>query len=426
MQRKVILDIVPRKKPQSQGRPKAVVEREPAVEERRSEPKTVQRPPARRDPRAHKSSGWLLRVVVIFGLLSFVVFGALTYFASAKITVERKSEEFEVKIDTLSQYSKGDLGFKTMQIVREGSATIPANAEKNIETKAEGTVIIYNDYSAAPYRLIKNSRLESSGGLIFKIAESVIIPGKKTINGVSTPGSAQVSVFADSSGPEYNVGLADFTIPGFKGYPQYSSFYARSKSEIAGGWSGKKNIPLEKDRTAALEKMKAELTEALYKQAAGEIPENHVLLQGAFSTAFSEPTEENSNAGVTIKMTATFKAALFMRSDIEKAILAKAGKKVTTPSEIEGIESLRVISKEDMRALITAEESVPLSFVGTTTIRSLVSTEALQKALAGSPRSELKSNLAAFPGIVSADAKIIPFWKRAFPNDPKEIKVTVK
>jgi hypothetical protein len=50
----------------------------------------------------------------------------------------------------------------------------------------------------------------------------------------------EVKVYADFAGAEYNIGLVDFTIPGFKNDPKrYANFYARSKTEMKGGFIGK-------------------------------------------------------------------------------------------------------------------------------------------------------------------------------------------
>jgi len=57
-------------------------------------------------------------------------------------------------------------------------------------------------------------------------------------NGKTVPGSIEVTVYADEPLSKYNIGLTDFTVPGFKGAPQFETFYARSKTPMTGGFTG--------------------------------------------------------------------------------------------------------------------------------------------------------------------------------------------
>ena len=70
----------------------------------------------------------------------------------------------------------------------------------------------------------------------------VTIPGTKVENGKTVPGSKEVDVVADKAGAEYNIGLTDFTIPGFKGSPKFETVFARSKTEMTGGYVGNSQI----------------------------------------------------------------------------------------------------------------------------------------------------------------------------------------
>ena len=64
------------------------------------------------------------------------------------------------------------------------------------------------------------------------------MPGESLVSGKTVPGSTETAVSADEAGKEYNIGKTDFTIPGFKGDARYSKFYARSKTDMEGGFIG--------------------------------------------------------------------------------------------------------------------------------------------------------------------------------------------
>ena len=128
-------------------------------------------------------------------------------------------------------------------------------------------MIIYNNFTSQNQKLIKNTRLETPEGLIFRIGESISIPGKKTENGKNIPGQIEIAVYADSAGDEYNIGLTDFTLPGFKNDPaRYKSFYARSKTKMEGGFSG----VIKTISKVELESMKDVLEENLKKSLASQ------------------------------------------------------------------------------------------------------------------------------------------------------------
>ena len=78
--------------------------------------------------------------------------------------------------------------------------------------------------------------------MIYKIPESITVPGKKTVGGKSIPGSVETLIFADEPGEKYNLKISelkgDFKVAGFKGDKKYDFFYGRAKTDIDGGSSG--------------------------------------------------------------------------------------------------------------------------------------------------------------------------------------------
>jgi len=101
---------------------------------------------------------------------------------------------------------------------------------KWLASRAYGTMTIFND-TDIPQRFIRNTRFESPNGKIFRIPQSVTIPAKTG----NVPGSITSTVFADTTGPEYNIPPTNFTVPGFKGTDRYNLFYGRSYQPMSGG-----------------------------------------------------------------------------------------------------------------------------------------------------------------------------------------------
>ena len=110
----------------------------------------------------------------------------------------------------------GTIPYTTLSQVFEDSAVVQASGTEHAEEKATGTITIYNATNRE-LRLIKNTRFQNSTGLIFRIPASVNVPAMKG----TTPGTARVTIFADQTGPKYNVVAGTFTLPGLKSTPEH-------------------------------------------------------------------------------------------------------------------------------------------------------------------------------------------------------------
>ena len=217
--------------------------------------------PKDRNPRSH-SLIWAFSAVVLL-TVGFVV---ANYFASATVEITPITRSINIDHDFTAVASggakEGNLIFNYVATSTEKTKEVPATVEKKIQRKASGKVLIFNSYNGEKQRLIKNTRLESPDRKIFRIDESVVVPGAKMAGGkVVEPGSVIAIVYADVAGDKYNVGLSDFTIPGFKGDPRYAKFTAKSKTDspISGGFSGTVKVPSDASVATAKEELKQDL-----------------------------------------------------------------------------------------------------------------------------------------------------------------------
>ena len=78
------------------------------------------------------------------------------------------------------------------------------------------------------------------------------MPGAKIEEGKVIPSLIKARVAAEKAGDEYNIGPIDkFFIPGFKGSAKYNGFYAKSESNMAGGFVGEEAYPTDEDIKSA-------------------------------------------------------------------------------------------------------------------------------------------------------------------------------
>ncbi len=376
--------------------------------------------PARRTKQKtgkNKKRLMLLGLFVGVILLAVLVSG---FFGGASVTVTPRTDEASI----LNEYSarKSDvagLSYEIVSVSGQGSESVKATGERQVERRATGVIVIYNDYSTSPQRLIKNTRFATPEGLIFRISDSVNVPGKKG----TTPGSIEATVTADAPGDKYNVGLKDFTIPGLKGDPRYTSLYARSKTPIAGGFSGVEKIVAESDRDRAKANIRKKIETDLLSQVAAQVPAESITFKTGWKIEYrSLPEQAVSDTEVKIQEEGTLTAVLFDKKQLS-SVLAKsklAGYN-NEPIIITNIEDFTFAAKEPFNP--ATANSILFTLTGNAEFEWMYDEASLKDSLAGQPRSAIPSVLQKFPMIQKADISLRPLWARKFPSSPEKIDI---
>ena len=371
--------------------------------------------------------------IALWGLAAisviFLFFALSTLFANATVTITPKSETFALN-DALLKASKdspeSDLTFQTMTLTDSETKTINSTSTETVDKKASGRVVIYNAYSSLPQKLIVDTRLETADGKIYRIDNAVTVPGTSTKGGETLPGSVEVSVHADKGGAEYNIGLTDFTIPGFKGGLKYGKFYARSKTEITGAISGKVYVLEKNDLETAKTELGATLEDKLVKKAEGELPKGFVLFKDAsnFEILNSDATFESENSAVPVTLQGKLTAVILDEAKLANKIASVSLKDWNGKEDIY-IPNLRNISfslKDDLAGISSAKE-ISFALSGQGKIIWKFDEEKLKSELLGKKKSGLKDVIRDYPSIARAEAKLSPPFRSTFPKDKKDIKL---
>ncbi len=384
------------------------------------------RPVAPRKAKSHK--GWLIvTIVVILAIALFAGFALYPRVSGAIITITPKQQQVSVETQLKAvKEGVGDVHFQTVTLAKDGKLTIPASGEQYVESKASGTIIIYNKYSTATQKLVANTRFETSDGKIFRIADAVTVPGYTKSGTTITPGSIEAKVVADSVGPEYNIPLSDFTIPGFKGDPRFEGFYARSKTAMAGGFKGNQKKVDPASAATAREKIRAELKTALVAEVEKSIPAGYVMPNDAYVIEYtSQPDTTTTENSAQLSEHAIIKGLLFKRAELAQQIAIKTNTQPDSIGDISGINSLVFTTKNASTTLDVSADSITFNLKGSVGLISAVNTDGLKKELSGKPRKSLNAILANYPAISKAEVVMKPFWQKDFPTDPNLITVTV-
>lgn len=402
------------------------IEKNPFFEKRRNGGEAPQSTSKRSGPHLFV---WGMGLLAITG----AVFAVLNYASSATIEVTPfvQNVKLEHEFTAVKAATEGELAFQFLSLNEEKTAEVPATIEKKIQKKASGKVIIYNAYSSNSQRLIKNTRLESVDHKIFRINDSVVVPGAKMSGGkVLEPGSIEAVVYADAPGKEYNIGLADFTIPGFKGDPRYGKFSARSKvdSPLAGGFSGTIKIPTDEAITLAQVNLKEQLKNIVIEKARGQVPYGTSFFPGSMILRFEEvPQEFSADAVASVTMRATVSVFFFDTEFITQQIARITLKNYKNmPLTLPNISALTFTFLDPVDKVVLDDlTQIRFRLDGETLFKGYIDETKLITEIAGKDKKNFQTIITGQSNIKKASAVVRPVWKNTFPVDPKRISIEI-
>lgn len=383
-----------------------------------------------RKPLNPKFAIWLIAIIALMSLF----FGVSLIFSSATVAITPRVEVIKFNNDIypakLDASGAAPLSYEVLKIDKTDAVTVEATEEKIANQKATGKVVIYNNYSSATQRLINNTRFESASGKIYRLTSSINVPGTKVVSGKTIPGSIEATLIADQAGDEYNLDLADlkgdFKIPGFKGGPRYNSFYARLKTDIAGGLIGKQKIVSAAVRKEAEDELKASLKEALIKELYSVKPDNYLILNNAYSITYSVLADtEDSNGKVKINMKGNVSSVIFNGAKLANYL---ATKKIANfdglPTSVVFDDNLTINLSGKDNVDLSKNTQIDLKLNGEAKIKWQYDPEVIKKELAGRPVTDSNKILLKYKDQTeNIRVSFSPVWTKYFPDSLSKIKV---
>lgn len=365
----------------------------------------------------------LLFLGAVLVVAGFFLATMMTVFASATVTVTPKTKNIPIamKITASPDKTDGSVRYEVIKVTKSETASVPASGEEEVELKSHGKVVIYNNFSTSPQRLIARTRLESPEGLIYRIPESIVVPGKSG----STPGSIEVEVFADETGDKYNIKKTDFTIPGFKDdKARYQGFYARSSTDMEGGFVGKRKTVSDSDKSTALQTIESDAESALEKDLASKVPNGLTLVKGSTIYESHELPQSDQSSSVILGKEVTAYAIMLNIQDLSDAVKSEYIRGYpdwqNMDSSVQDFSNIQVVKRPDS---IDATKNMDIEISGNAALVAKVDTEKLKESLAGKSKNSIMALINQFAGISGVKVTIRPMWKRSFPADTSKISV---
>ncbi len=362
--------------------------------------------------------GLLLSLATLYLVFTYILNSAL-------VEVEPKNFESAIKDEIVISNITSPNSYEFVEINKEVLNKLGQLEEKKVSIKATGTITIYNNYSNESQKLVKNTRFESPSGRVFRITESVTVPG---MQGQSS-GSVKADVIADFVGDEYNIASSKFTIPGFKGSARYDAFYAESADKMLGGSNSlKKIIDAQKMNEIRL-KAETEIAKLVNQDIPKISKSGYVVADKVITIDYQDNIDDIVNGkDDTYKVTGRAKVMIINEKSLASAIASKVNNSYLGESV-----SFIDFKKNDLdidfasSGINILSDSSMLLKVGATKINIVydIDSEKIAAALASksSTKESFSTTMSQFVGIQKAKPTISPFWLTNFPSSPSKIKV---
>lgn len=350
----------------------------------------------------------------LFALIIIILAGTnLLSSATVEITPKQQAVKIDSKFTAKTSEEKGTALLELMRTEKESAQIIKSSQTKLLNQKASGKIIVYNNYGSNSQPLITNTRFEAPNGNVYRIQKRIVVPGK--------PGSIEVTVYADEPGEGYNIGLVDFTIPGFKGTVKYEKFYARSKTEMTGGYEGDTAVITRQVIEEENVKANDSLAEGLEGEIRRQKPAGFVLYDEAIVLDF----EGNGDAilsdqiGESFELKTKVTATGFLLDEAKLARKLAENYLTETPGADVRISN---IDELEFELLSYRDDQITFNIKGDAHFVWNIDTESLANELATLNGKDTVFIFSKYPEIRTARVLFSPPWWRFIPNKSSRIR----
>ncbi len=367
------------------------------------------------------------RIVVSFVGIGVLLLAMAMYLILPKANIKLSLKEVSIKVAipvaisknvSSSDLANGIIPGQYFLLSKSGSKAIEtSNESSSSPLKTGGFIYIYNAYSAAPQKLVAQTRFETKDGKIFRIQNPVIVPGAKMSDTKLTPSSIKIEVVSDAAGKEYQIGPSYFTIPGFKESPKYAGFYAESTEPMTPilNSSTAKSQEIEKTK----ENLKNELANELKNDTLNTFKDSDLKLINGASTVKIDDFKINSQ---TISMKITWQAIFFKEKNFRALVDYSVSNKYPDLKNFNFEDDITYpqATRSDFKKgeiFFTFELDKANAFAA--------DVAEFKKELAGLDENGMRNVIANKNFINSATISLWPFWVKQAPNNPDKINITL-
>jgi len=364
------------------------------------------------------------KIFLISGLvvvLAVLFSASYLFLPKAKVIIFSKTKiisvDAEVKADANPESVNPEAGIipsRVISVSEETSGNFKASGSKGASShKARGMITIYNEYSSANQPLVATTRFLSEDGKLFRLVNSIVVPGVTIVGTESKPGAIEAEVVADEAGEEFNIGPTKFSIPGFQGSgnEKYAKIYAKSFKVMAGGGTGEETVRTvtDADINSAKNQALSGINSKIKEKLKIESGDGYVLLDESMN--FGDPVYKISNSAgdttdnFTVDLKLDAKAIVFREADL-KSVLESIIKKNMG-------EGKQVVEGSITQEFGKAEADFTNAVLGIkihvgAKIAPILELETIKKGILGKNKSELEAYLKPYSDISKVEVEYWP------------------
>ena len=405
-----------------------------------SQPKSENKIKERSNVKGDLKFLWVFIFTILILLLGI---GAYFYLPEAQVNIFPKQEEqaFNLKLEIAENGNAGMNGADTINlksIIIEDenvlSLSFPATGQKGSSSqKAKGKIMIYNEFSETSQVLVATTRFATNDEKIFRLINSVTVPGMTIKDGKNEPGMIEAEIIADEAGESFNIKEAEFKIVGFKGSDKYDKFYAKLTQETRGG-GGDEDVNKLKtvsgsDIESAKIKVESQLKNQLKESIKNKLGADNILLDDALSFEVMDysvfPQEDSVTENFEYQVKIKIKALSFSNKELDEKINSFIRNKLAQQNITMDIIS---VNKEYGRADIDfGKKTIKTELRIKVNSKADIDADRIAEYLVNKNKSEINEVLEDFPEIKKIEATINPnFISNKFPGYQSRIKVRIQ
>lgn len=376
-------------------------------------------------------------IIAAFMVLAIGVAGVamMIVLPEATLGITPKKETVILEIPIKADTSASEINFETnvipgqiVKVEKEKDFQFKSTGKSTGQSKAVGKITVYNEHTPPQSQaLVKTTRFQAPDGKIFKTTQSIIVPEATIVGGKTIPGTIEVEVLAESAGPEYNIGPAEFSIPGLSGTPKSKSIYGKSSEPIQGGSKGDGPMVTLDDINNAKTQAENELLGAVKNELLEKLPKDLETAEDSLETKIVEEkisVSAGSAVGefsISLKVSST--AFLFQEEDL-KSLIEK------------NIENKLMREKITYKELRRTYGNVDADFQGGTMsltakveqdIAAFIDIEDLRNKVAGKDENAIRDIILAEDSIEVANVSLKPkFFLKKAPSNIDKINIVIE
>jgi hypothetical protein len=392
--------------------------------------------PSVKVPSFHKLQRRVLWVGAAVFLVGAYLLG-MFLFASAKVTLYANGTK--VGIDTTfsvdpatktTDTAKAVLAGQTVTVKKDLSGPFTPSGKKDVGTKANGSMTVYNEYDTDSHVLVAGTRFQAPDGKVFRTKDDVTVPGAipGLVGGKFTlsPGKSDaVNVEADQAGDSYNEAPQTYSIMAYAG-DMKSKIYGKG-AQMSGGTSKTVTVTTQTDvdsaKTALLDKDKDDST----RDIKGRLPDGYVAVPSSQTTTTDSvtpaPAVDAEGSTGTLNMKVTYSVLAVKESDYKALVEAQELKQIGPGNQIydNGLDAAQVTATDPDSTGRQTFHLTTEAYGG-----AKLDKAAIAKQLTGKRFGDATDAANRLPGISKVEISLAPAWSTSMPKRADKIKINIQ